>query len=223
MNARLSPKLLGLLTAAALLTACGGQRSLIAVKESGDRAYDRANYDAALVDYQEFVERLPGDPTGRFRLGRTYLKLGRPLQAREQLFIAHSQNVDDDEVAEALAESLYAAGQHEDLYKLLRNRALDRGEIEDYLRLAHFAQRTGDADEARQALLTAARLDKGKSPAVQMELVNFFESIGDRDSALERLRMAYYLAPSDGKIKDRIRAYGDVPGPSFAVRPPEQE
>ncbi|HYE01721.1 MAG TPA: tetratricopeptide repeat protein [Phycisphaerales bacterium] len=209
-----------LLAAMTALAGCTG-RSTLAVQEDADRAFARGQYAQAAADYEEFTRRLPGDAGGRYRLGRTYLKLNRPLPAREQLYMAYSQNPDRDEYVEALADALYAAGQHEEMYRVLRQRALDRGRPEDYLRLAAFAQKVGDADEARQALLTAARLDKGRSAKVQLSLADFYTSIGDRQNAVQHLRYAAFLAPTDASVQDRARALGEVPGPSFAAPPPE--
>ena len=39
--------------------------------------------------------------------------------------------------------------------------------------------------------------------------------------AVERLRMALYLAPTNSGIQDRIRTLGQIPGPTFAVQPLE--
>lgn len=212
---------IGCLVAVACLSACSQQRSLLAVRESGDRNYTRGDYQAALTDYKEFTERLPGDPTGRYNLGRAYLAAGQPVHARENLFIAHSQRPDSDEYFDALCESLLAAGQHEELYRIARQRALDRQGVGDYLRVARYTQRIGDADQTEQALITAARLDGGSSASVQMALVDFYESIGDRERAMERLRMAYYLDAADPAVSRRIRGYGEIPGPTFGMRPAE--
>lgn len=215
---------LGLTAAAAMLVASGcGQRSLMAVRESGERAYEFEQYDQAMADFKEYVERLPGDPIGHYNLGRTYLKVSpaRPIMAREQLQIAYAQRPNDEEVLEALCQSLLEAKQNEELYKLLRGRAVDRQQISDYMRLAKYAQRLGDVDEAKQAYLTAARLDLGQSVDLQLAIAEFYDSVRDREASLRRLRMAYYLDPNDGRVLDKVKASGAVAGPTFALKPDE--
>ncbi len=217
------PLLLTALMAGALLGGCSGPRSLLAVRESGERAMEEGRYNDAVVEFEEYVQRLPGDPIGRYNLGRAYLAANppRPVQARENLYLAHSQRLGDDEIFEALAQSLLANDQHEELFRLLRQRASDRQRVSDYLRLGRYAQELGDPDQARQAYLTAARIDGGRTAEVQLALANLYDSLGDRERALLRLRMAYYLAPDNPQIAARIREYGEIPGPSFAL-PPEE-
>lgn len=212
-----------LLAAALLAPACAPQRSLVAVRESGERAYAFEQYDQALADFQEYVDRFPGDPVGHYNLGRAFLKVtpARPVAAREQLLIAYSQRPTNDEYCEALCEAYAAAKQNEELYKLLRSRALDRQQVSDYTRLAAWARRLGDVDEAKQALLTAARIDGGQSAELQLTMADFYASVNDRQEAIRRLRMAYYLDPSSVAVAERMKAMGQVPGPSFALKPDE--
>lgn len=198
------------------------QRSLLSVRESGITAYERGEYDRALADFEEYIERSPGHWQARAYLGRTLLAMGRTRQAREHLWVAYSQRLEDDEVFDWLAEGLYADGQYDELYRLLRQRTIDRGTPGDYVRLAEYAMRTGDPDEARRALLTAARIDRGRSAEVQIALADFYEAIGDEREALRRLRMAYYLSPGDTELAERIRGYGEVPGPTFGIVPTER-
>ncbi|MBX3359027.1 MAG: hypothetical protein KF745_11455 [Phycisphaeraceae bacterium] len=204
------------------LPACA-QRSLSAVRESGERHYVAGQYSEAIVDFQEYVERLPGDPVGQYNLGRAYLKVTppRPVPAREHLWLAYPQRMNDPAVVDALCDALVAGDRDEELYKLLRQRALDRQQVSDYLRLARYAQELGDADEARQALVMAARLDEGQTVEVQLAMVDFYSSIGDKDQAVRRLRMAYYLNPRDTRVAERMKTLNAVTGPTFAIKPDE--
>jgi predicted Zn-dependent protease len=206
-----------------LAPACAQQRSLVAVRESGERAYAFEQYDQALADFQEYVDRFPGDPVGHYNLGRAYLKVtpARPVAAREQLLIAYSQRPTNDEYCEALCEAYAAAKQNEELYKLLRSRALDRQQVADYMRLARYARQLGDADEAKQALLTAARIDGGQSADLQLALADFYASVNDKAEAVRRLRMAFFLDPTNTTIQSRMQTMGVVAGPTFALRPDE--
>lgn len=215
--------LVSLLAAPLMLTACTKQRSLLAVRESGERALEEGRYNDAVADFEEYVERLPGDAMGRYNLGRSYLLANppRPIQARENLYLAYAQRLNDDDVFEALAQALLACGQNEELFRMLRQRALDRQRVEDYMRLGRYALELGDPDQARQAYLTAARIDEGRTAAVQLALADLYAAVGDEERTLRRLRMAYYLDPENREIADRIRSHGEVPGPTFGLKPEE--
>jgi len=206
---------------AALLCGVGCQRALWVVREEGDRAFKRGEYEQARAEYAEVAERDPADWDYRVKLAETLLQLGEPARAREHLAVVHSVRPDDDEVFESLAEATYRAGEYDDLITLLQRRASDRQRASDHLLLGEYAQRVGDADTAERALLTAARIDGGESAAPQIALADFYESLGDEGRALRRLRMALYIEPESESLRQRIRAYGEVPGPSFAIVPDE--
>lgn len=217
--------LLGLLLFAALATGCTKERSLLAVRESGERALEEGRYNDAVADFEEYVERLPGDAIGRYNLGRSYLLANppQPIAAREHLYLAYNQRLNDDDVFEALAQSLKASGKTEELFRLLRQRALDRQRPSDYMRLGRYAEQLGDPDQARQAYLTAARIDQGKTASIQLALADLYAKLGDEERALRRLRMALYLDVNNREIAERIRAYGEIPGPTFALPPEEAQ
>lgn len=210
-----------LLASVALLFAagCASQRSLQYVRNSGDHAYQLGQYQVALKEYTEVVDRDPSDWRYRVALGKTLLVLNRPVPAREQLAVAFNMKPSDTETMELLAQAMAESGDKDGMFKLLRSRAQEKKTVDDYLRLGAFAAQAGDIDEAERALLTAARLDGGKSVDVQMALAGFYAKVGADDKALRRLRMALYLDPSNKKIQDRIRAMGQIPGPSYALQP----
>jgi hypothetical protein len=79
----------------------------------------------------------------------------------------------------------------------------------------------GDADGAEHALLTAAKIDGGKTAAPQIALADFYRSIGDKKAEIVRLRNALYLDPKNPEIPKRLRELGEIPGPSLAM-PPEE-
>ena len=144
-------------------------------------------------------------------------------EAREQLEKAYTLLPNDDEVITTLAEAMAQSRSIEEAARLLRTIAQDRKRPADYLRLGQFLQRANDADAAEEALLAAARGDRGQSVEMQMALVQLYRSIGSDEKALARLRMAYYLDPIDPRIQELIRGYGEVPGPTFAQVPSEQD
>lgn len=202
---------------------CSSQRPLTTVRSDGDRAYELKNYDQAANDYQEYVDRRPQDAKGRYDLGKTLLVLERPRDAREHLIIAFDLDPESPENADALAQAMLDGGEVGAMYTFLRDRAEDQGGVDDYLRLGRFAAKAGDADEAERALKTAAKLDAGRTLGPQMALADFYRSLGDRENAIKRLRMALYIDPTNPDIAIKARELGQVPGPSFAMQPEELE
>jgi Tfp pilus assembly protein PilF len=202
---------------------CAKQRTLPKVRLDGDRALERQNFDKAEADYAEAVERDPGDYRHRVGLGRAFMGMEQYNNAREQFELAYAIRPDDPQVLEHLADSMLAAGADADLYDLLHTRAEARQTAEAWFLLGRYMVQAGDIDVAERALLTAARMDGGQTAEVQVALADFYESVGDRENALERLRMALYLDPENEDLMLRIREYGEVPGPSFALQPSEQD
>lgn len=199
--------------------ACSSQRSLVKVRDDGVKALDRGDTGKALADFREYNDRYPGTARGEYFLGRALAAADQPLEAKEHLWVAHTLEPHNDEYFVALCDSLSVLKLDEDLYRVLRQRAMDRGRVIDYLLLGHYAQRAGDADEAAKALRTAAELDGGASIEPQLALADFYAAIGNKPESLRRLRMAYFLDPTDAAVNQRIRAMGEIPGPSFALEP----
>ena len=211
---------------ATILAACtltGCERSLLAVRESGNDHYKRGEYDSALQDYQEYMQRSPGRPEVYHMLGKTYLALGQTGMARENLLIAHSLRLNDDEVFADTCDGLYADKQYEELNRILRTRTIDRGRMFDYLLLAQYAEKQGDMDEAQRALLTAARTDGGQSIQPQLALAKIYAKVGDRQRAVERLRMAYFIDSRNGEVLQLAQEMGEIVGHSFALMPTERQ
>lgn len=218
---RSAAAVLALALASIAATGCVKERTLPAVRTSGDRALARNDYQQAYADFSEAVERLPGDWESRKKLGKTLLVMERPREAREHLAVAWNIKPNDSETIELLAQAMLESGDKDGMFRLLRTRAEERRTVEDYLRFARFAARAGDTDEAERAYLTAARFDRGTTADIQTELADFYMSVGKEPQAVERLRMALYLAPTNSGIQDRIRTLGQIPGPTFAVQPLE--
>ncbi len=214
---------LAMLGAAIAVPACAQQRSIQAVRQSGDWAFDRGQYELALQEYTEVAERHPSDWRNRLNLGKTLLVLNRPAAAKEHLAIAETLRPQNEEIVDLLAQAMLESGDRDGLFRFLRARVEQRRTEQDYQRLGYFAMKAGDADEAEKALITAARLNRGQTIAPQLALADFYMSIGDESRAMKRLRMALYIEPANQKVQDKIRALGEVPGPSFAVAPEELE
>ena len=213
--------LVTLLLAAMTLGGCKMERSLLAVRQSGDAHFSRAEYNQAQADYEEYLDRSPARPEVHYMLGRTYLALGRTGQAREQLLLAYRLRPEDDEIFPYICEGLYADKQYEELNRLLRQRTIDRGRMQDWVLFAEYAQKQGDMDEAQHALLTAARVDNGQSVQPQLGLAKIYMAAGDKTRAIERLRMAYFVQPQNGEIAQLATSLGEIVGPSFGIPPAE--
>ncbi len=211
-----------LLASAAVLPSCQErEKGIDSYRLMGDSRMSTGQYDQAAANYQEFVDRKPGDPYMRAALGKAYLKSGKPDLAAENLRVAYSQRPQDVGVLDDLAESLVQSKQYDEAFRLLRTNAADRGTIDDHMRLGKYALRMGDSDTARVALLTAARLDKGRNAAPQLALCDFYSDVKDTSAAMKRLRMAYWIAPQQTEVLERCRKLNAITGPTFGVQPEE--
>ncbi|GAB5495031.1 MAG: hypothetical protein Phyf2KO_01110 [Phycisphaerales bacterium] len=212
-------------TVLAVVLAAGGCESgpsTNALGIYGDNALEAGNFGEAAGFYEQFVERRPLDPEGRYKLATAYLGDNRPSLAREQFLLGLELRGQDERFIEGTADTLVEMGQQEELFKLLRGRAQSTQDIEDYIRLGRFAARVGDPDEAEQALLFAAKLDQGMNLQPQLELAEFYSLVGDDARQLERLRMALFIDPENKQVMDSIRALGEIPGPAYSIPPAER-
>lgn len=209
------------LLAGACLTGCGKQRPLHVVQSTGDFKVEQENSAAAITEYEEYVTRRPEDHAVRYKLARQYMAAGQPEKAVPHLQVANDVQPLNDVYADALAQAYFDANQREQLVAFLQRTAAERGRVADFTRLGDFQARLGNADEAQQALLTAAKIDKGANPGPQLRLARFYEGVGDKKRALERYRMVYFFNQADEELDKKIRELGEIPGPSFGVMPAE--
>ncbi|MCC6320141.1 MAG: hypothetical protein IT438_01750 [Phycisphaerales bacterium] len=207
---------------ACILTNAGCQRSLLAVRESGDAHYARGEYAQAEADYLEYIDRSPARPEVHQMLGNTYLATGKTGLAREHLLLANTLRLEDDKIFGDTCEALFADKKFDELNRLLKARCVDRGRMQDYMLLAKFAARQGDKDETQRALLTAAKVDGGMRFEPQFELAKLYASIGDKQQAIERGRMAYFCDPQNGEVQALLTELGQIPGPALGVVPTER-
>lgn len=206
-----------LATTLAALPGCSQSRPIFAIRASAESAYANGDYDLARSEYEQLVERYPGDPTARYGLGMSCLKTNDPMRAREQLAIAYEVDPTRDEVIDAYCLALYEAKEHDTLMTFLRRLSLERGQINDFLRLGTYAAKIGSADEALSAFKTAKRLDAGKSTKPLLALADFYASVNDRTHQLKSLREALSIDIRDAEVNKRIRDLGEIPGPSYAL------
>jgi tetratricopeptide (TPR) repeat protein len=200
----------------------GAYRPVPTVMESGENAMRARDYDKARAEFAEVVDRDPGNPDARYGLGRAYLELGKPAEAREQMEVALAAEVENQDFYAGLCKALYEDKKLDELFRLLRQRTADRGSVSDFMTLGFYSRLTGDADEAHNALLTAARLDQGKSVAPQLALADFYESINNVPEASRRLRMAYYIDSANAEVNRRLVAFGHRLAPGLGLKPLER-
>ncbi len=208
---------------AAALFGCSSQRPLDRVRLEGKRHLDAQQFDAAAADFNELVTRKPEDHQGRYDLGMALIGAGQPAEAVKQMLIALDVQPLNEKYANGVAEAMLAANQRDDLTAFLNKMALERGRVSDFTRLGKFSLRLGNVDEAKTALITAARLDKGLSLQPQLDLAEFYETVGDKANWVKRLRMAYFLSPTDQRVLEAINRAKEIAGPSFAIQPTEFE
>lgn len=211
------------LLACVILSALSGcaQRSLVAVRDSGDTYLAEKNFDAAISEYNEYIERSPGNAYVYYRLGQAYLGAGQTGLARENALVAHSLRVEDDAIFAGAAEALYADKNYEQLNRLLRARTIDRGKMSDFLLLGSYSERQGDVDEAQRAYLTGAQVDMGNSWQPHLALARLYKKVGDKRRYTRRLAMAYYAGPNEPEVIEEVRNSGEIPGPTFGIPPAE--
>jgi tetratricopeptide (TPR) repeat protein len=201
------------------LVGCSTERPLHTVKADGEFAYKNGQYEKAKVDLGEYVRRRPEAVDVRYELARAYLASNEPMPAIEHLNVALDVEPLNDNFLDAQAEAMFKAGQREALASLLSRSAAERGRVTDYLRLGSYSAKMGNADEAQQAYVTAAKLDNGRTVGPQRALADFYGSVKDRSRQVTHLRMAYAIDPNNEETNKEIRRLGEVPGPSFAIVP----
>ncbi|MBL0921220.1 MAG: tetratricopeptide repeat protein [Phycisphaerales bacterium] len=211
-----------LVVVAAFLSGCAG-RTPERAEASGLHYLKVGQYERAVSDFEYAVDKEPGRFYSRLGLGEALIGAGRPDAARSHLEVAYTLRPNDSEAVEALARAMLESGDKNAMSKFLNGLASRQQRVEDWMRYGRFSRAAGDMDEARRAFLTAAKLDKGMTVEPQVALADLYEEVGDRENALRRLRMALFLAPESDELKARVRAMGETPGPTFAMRPEEAE
>ncbi len=206
---------------AAGVAGCSNRRPLHILQQDAEYAARRGEWEKAQADYGEFLVRRPDRPDIRYQYAMASAKAGNTREAIENLRICLDVDPLNDQYIDGMAEVMYQANERDQLIQILARNASERGRVNDYLRLGKYSALIGNADEAQVSLLTAAKLDGGTNPAVQVALADFYKSVGDTQRQIRRLRMAYYLNPKDESVIAAIREAGEVPGPTFGI-PPEE-
>ncbi|MCC6284827.1 MAG: hypothetical protein IT439_05925 [Phycisphaerales bacterium] len=207
---------------ACLLGACNAQRPMASYDAEGRRQIAAGDLNGAETTYRKYVDRRPQSAQGHFGLGRALSAQGRHLAASQEFKLATQIDGANEEYFEAYCQSLLSAERHDELLTVLRRRANGSRDGRDYQRLARFAEESGTAEEALDALLTWARIDRGRSVEPQLALANFYRRVGDGEKESMRLRAILYIDPANREATDRLRDRGEITGESLAIQPPEQ-
>ena len=205
----------------ALLAGCGGQRPLHIVKREGDAAYKAGDYTKAQAEYAEYIRRKPETHQLRYDLAKAYIADGRARSAIEELTIALDVAPLNDDYLDLQARAMFEADERDALTTLLRRSASERGRVSDFIRLGTYSAKLGNADEAKESLLTAAKIDGGKTLAPQLALADFYGSVGDKASRTRRLRMAYFIDPGNENTIRQLVELGEQPRPGLGLKPEE--
>ena len=189
--------------------------------ERGNEAFADGDYALAQTFFRDAVDTYPGEPDARIGLAKTQLELGDAASARENMEMAFAARPQSDEVIDLLARTMVASGDAPAVIALLEPRTRESTDWADWHRYGKYIAMAGDADTGEAALLKAAQLSQGGQIEPHLDLGNLYASIGDADAALDRYRMALWVDFRDERAQEAIRGLGQIPGPSFALTPPE--
>ncbi len=192
---------------------------LTKLRTKASEAYAAGEYEEALAAYSAYVEERPQSAWARHWLGRTYLHLGEPAQAREQLEVAHDLEPRNEEYAESLADALVELGRPTELFEFLERLAMMDRTSAGQLRVARYAERMGFMDEAMVAYRKAVAVDGTTSPESHRALADFYRRIGERSGEVRELRKVLWFDANDPAATARLEELGEIVGPSFAVEP----
>lgn len=182
-------------------------------------AEDQGNDEKAYDLWTEYVDRRPNSRLAEYRLGLVETRLGLYDQAAGHLRIAHDLEPGNLEYIEALANALALGNHPKSLMKLLRESANEGPAGSGYLRLAKYAQRIGQMDEAQEAIQAAIIHGQMRSPEPYVAMADFAHTINDQQLEINSLRQALWFDPADQTILTRLRDLGLIPGPSLAIEP----
>ena len=216
--------LIVMVTASVLLPVAGCESTPNAptnlLLEKGNHDFEWGRYEQAAEHYGDILDREPGDPKALEGYGRCMLALGRPADAAESFSLAVARRPGDRDLLVLLAEAEFEAGDLDEAFDLVRTWALDNNDAVAWYKLADFARRSNDPDTARDSIIRAIEIDPDGSASYYLLAAEIdMDLLQNTTSALRRLRQAYGLEPGNQEISDRIRAYGEIPGPTLVLPP----
>ena len=191
----------------------------VVLQRNGDHAFEWGRYEEAAASYRRIIDREPGDGKAQAMYGRCLMAMGEPARAADAFEIALARRPGDRDLVLLLSKARFDAGQYDQAFEIVRTWALDNGDAGAWTQLARFAMQTGDPDTARQAIRRAIEADPTGSAEPYLVAADLDESLGETSQALRRLRQAHGIELRNQAILDRLRAYGEVPGPTLVLPP----
>lgn len=127
----------------------------------------------------------PQEEIASIFLGRAYVDLERPKQAKVKYREALAKHPDSQPIAYGLIGAMLRLGEHEEASQVLDKAEKRFGQNAEtvFLRAFH-AELTGEYDEARQLYMKALQLDPRHGEAM-FRLAHWHQTWGDEDEALE--------------------------------------
>lgn len=207
---------------AAMLPMVGCQKPSMVLRQEGMNAYADKQYELSHQKFSKAVTQRSDDWKSYYYLGMIALKQDRPLDAQlslEKALSIRPENLETGAILDGLAESLFVQSKFANLSAMLQE-ACDRyGRPDDYLRQGIYLGKSGDADGAKLAFKKAIRFSPKDDPSPFIALAEFYDSLGSSADALMALRQAYYIQPTNVRVRENIRKHGMVPGPTVAIEP----
>lgn len=187
------------------------------------------DYEGALVHWERSVELRSDHTDYHIGLGRCALNGGEPARTREvcsKLLEMHqidanatsSERATTGEVYALLAQSMLALGEHEAAGEHFQKATQLAPQCsEPWRAIAAFHKNRGELDRARSALETGLQNvgsdDKGSKAVLLTDVARLQLQLEETDAAIESLRQASALRPTDGEIHfqlgEALLAQGD--------------
>lgn len=213
-------KRLAALAGGLILTGCmGGELSLAQLRADGNSHLAAGEYEAALANYEAYLERKPDSVEVRAKAAEALSHLGRASEAEAYTRTVYDVDPTRLEHAAALAEAKVEAGQIGEGLDFLRRYLDDHPTAEGYYRLGEIANGAGLPDDALRAYKIAEGFDGATSAEPHRRLAKFYEAHGRTDEASRQWRAVLWFDQNDAEARAALRALGLVPGPSFALSP----
>jgi len=214
---------LGLLTTIALW--CAGCVTAVDLRERGIDAMKMGKVDKADQHLTRSEEMDPSHWQTQYWLGKVRLAQERWPDARrylDQAYVLRNNHPETPDIIDGLAEATYQQQLDMQLRALLQRATQRYGTSYDFVRQGRYLVRIDDPDSAKIALRKAARFADEDDPTPYLAMAEMHERLGNRAAAIKALRQAHGIAPENQTIRERLRAYGIVPGPTVAL-PPDRD
>lgn len=138
----------------------------------------------------------PQEEIASIFLGRAYVDLERPRQAKVKYREALAKHPDSQPIAYGLIGAMLRLGEHEEAKEVLDKAEKRFGQNAEttFLR-AFYAELTGEYDDARQMYMKALQLDPRHGEAL-FRLAHWHQTWGDEDEALELYEQLRDMQPT---------------------------